>query len=210
VAYGNGRFVTVGDSSTGDHGVPVWWSDDGLHWHRPAPDVAPSGINVWDVAASSGGFVAVAPRGLGASVAWFSPDGATWQQAAVPDGFHAFEVTGTDRGWFAWGDGHVYRSQDGRVWHAFPDEPAWTGDGNLTPCWVDEVDGRVVAGGATDLDTWVLTSGAWAKKDLLVPAPAGTTWCYRHDATVDRATGPTGTVVVQPYTGAADMIAFQP
>ena len=210
VVYANGRFVTVGDSSTGDRGVPVWWSQDGLHWHRPAPGVAPTGLNLWDVAGSSRGFVAIAPRGLHASVAWYSPDGSTWQQTSVPAGFHVYEVTATGSGWFAWGDGHVYRSGDGRAFHAFRSEPSWTGDGNLKPCWVDVVDGRVVAGGATEMDTWVLTSGAWAKRDLLVPPIGATPWCYRHDATVESATGPTGTVVVQPYSAFADMIAFQP
>ena len=84
VAALGGTYVVVGDSSDfEDPGPPVYWSDDGVSWQ--AAEGAPDSVNVTDVIATPGGFLAVGV-GRDGTAAWRSADGHTWVVAPVTVG----------------------------------------------------------------------------------------------------------------------------
>lgn len=126
IAEHAGRFVVVGDSSdlVEDTGPPVYWSADGVDWHRPEPDASPESVNVTDVIATESGFVAV---GIGSrdAAAWKSGDGRIWtpvpvEEPAGPSRSSMWGVTRTRVGLFATGfhagRARLWRSTDGSSW----------------------------------------------------------------------------------------------
>lgn len=124
VAASGGRYVVVGDSSdrVEEPGPPVYWSDDGVSWQAAAG--APDSVNVTDVIAVAGAFLAVGVDQDGPA-AWRSADGDTWLDASVTvDGRGEFDalwgLTRTRLGLYAWGfDGgraRLWRSEDGTAW----------------------------------------------------------------------------------------------
>jgi hypothetical protein len=201
-AQGGGRsvFVVVGDTSGTFDGPrpvpPIWWSDDGQTWHHAS--TGPAFPNVWDVTAYGGGLVAVAPRGLHASTAWYSGDGDHWRQGVVPQGFHVFGVSSTDNGLFAWDDHRVFTSTDGQEWSAVPNTPDLSG---VSICFVQDIKGKTVLGASSrggDPSSWTLEGSAWAADHPHLTSPTIGSWCRRHETEQTSAVGPAGTVSIVP------------
>lgn len=166
-AVHDGRFVVAGSGSRRDPAVSVWWSDDGLSWHRAG------GITtgVADVTATPTGFLALT-TGLDHTAAWTSPDGRTWARVArLPH--RLVGVSWTRAGGFAWGDGTVQTSPDGVTWTAAP-TPAGLAADVLSPCWIDDLGPDVVAYGldrsfqdsSSRPMTWRWTGTGWASVPL--------------------------------------------
>ena len=131
-ADADGRVVGVGTAvnDEGEFVGAIWTSTNGRNWDRIDPNSeaftsdTDSGISIIDVAAGSGGFVAVGSDG-GAEVAiWHSPDGVAWTRADTTDqpfenvgALDAVDAIGT--GWIAAGAGGtvtLWTSPDGLTW----------------------------------------------------------------------------------------------
>jgi hypothetical protein len=201
-AQGGGRsvYVVVGDTSGTFDGPrpvpPIWWSVDGQTWNHAS--TGPAFPNVWDVTAYGGGLVAVAPRGLHASTAWYSVDGDHWRQGVVPQGFHAFGVSSTENGLFAWDDHRIFTSTDGQEWSEVPHAPDLSG---VSMCFIQDIRGKTVLGASSragDPFTWTLQGSTWAADHLPLTSPSTGTWCQQHEIEQTSAVGPTGTVSVVP------------
>ncbi|MBA2953181.1 hypothetical protein GON03_02580 [Nocardioides sp. MAH-18] len=203
VAAMGGRFVAAADTSVsravdGTDLPPLWWSDDGRTWH--AATGGPAVPNAWDVAASDDVFVAVAPRGLRRSTAWYSSDGSSWQRADVPDAFHAFSMSSTAAGLFAWSETAVYTSADGHSWTEVTDLPRTARDGQV--CFVHDLGDEVVLGAVDASDRprgWSRRDGSWQPADA--DRPALGRWCRVHEAVAWTAEGPDTVISVLPYNG---------
>lgn len=201
VAVLDGRFVAAADTSVsrlvdGTDLPPLWWSDDGRTWHEASG--GPAVPNAWDVTASDDAAVAVSPRGPGSSTAWYSSDGSTWQRADVPAEFHAFSVSSTAAGFFAWSETAVHTSADGRSWSTVDDLPRIEEDGRV--CFVHDLGDEVVLGAVGALDRprgWSRRDGTW--QPTTTDRPALGEWCRVHEAVAWSAEGPDTVISVLPY-----------
>jgi len=144
VAWTGTKFVAVGHAGTDSPGAAVWTSVDGADWYRVADGnvfAAPpngGGSNLWSVAASAQGVVAVGREWTvandtvtsGRAAAWFSADGTTWTRShSIADGedarFNA--VAQGPTGWIAGGvvgtgpgRAALWSSTDGDRWTRIP------------------------------------------------------------------------------------------
>jgi hypothetical protein len=197
-AFGEQAPVAVAAGGTGMAAVSswgsVWTSGDGRDW-SPHPDEVLVLGAVADVAAWSGGFVAVGEANGHAGV-WLSPDGVTWtavpdQEAFTGDVVRMVAVTAGGPGLVAVGqydpngfDSHaaVWLSADGLAWIRV-DESSIEGAGAAVP---DEVGGSVelgqaimsdvtaggpglIAVGTVDPYWWYPAAAVWVSED-------GTSW----------------------------------
>ena len=68
-------------------GSGVWWSEDGVTWHRiypfPSAGTNTDGSNLMWAAAGPGGYMVLGRAG----VVWFSEDLETWQEIHLPNGY---------------------------------------------------------------------------------------------------------------------------
>jgi hypothetical protein len=218
VVFQDGTYVAVGNTIGRDGGTPVWWSTDGLSWNRVKPGDGPATTNVWDVFAAGDRFVALAVSRSG-STPWISEDGRTWRPSdSVPDGFRAYGIGSTRIGLVAWGRGGVWISSDGaRTWTAASDEPTFPRSRySLNPCWVEDGEDGLQAiamrngGGPNGTAVrWTSPDGLTWKRRGDVDADAPLLLCGKH--TDDRwlASGPDGTVGVDPFAS-DDLIFFRP
>lgn len=182
IAVHDERFVVVGDSSDFDKaGPPLYWSDDAVHWHAPAPGRGPDSPNVTDVIATDSGFLAVGVDARGPA-AWRSTDGRTWVRSPVDAPGQGstdalWGITSTRLGYFAWGfdGGHaaLWRSPDGTAWAQAGDQRVFDLPQTESICAVRETsagltapgvvaprnsrDGQRVVWSSTDGSEWVLS-----------------------------------------------------
>ena len=113
VAFGNERFVAVGDR--GRRSV----SKDGREW-TDTPNVKAIDTLI-DVAFGNGVFVGVGLHGLRMS----SPDGVTWSERLIgEEGEHINSVVWTGERFVAVGQGATYTSADGLQWERIPNKDA--------------------------------------------------------------------------------------
>ena len=113
VAFGNERFVAVGDR--GRRSV----SKDGREW-TDTPNVKAIDTLI-DVAFGNGVFVGVGLHGLRMS----SPDGVTWSERLIgEEGEHINSVVWTGERFIAVGQGATYTSADGLQWERIPNKDA--------------------------------------------------------------------------------------
>ncbi len=104
VAFGNGRFVAVGDNGR------VAVSADGLHWQFLQP--GPANRNFGGVAFGGGRFAAVGDAGL----VMISEDGLQWTDKSV-GGTRNFQVVAWHDGQFAGaGTGFIHSPDNGETW----------------------------------------------------------------------------------------------
>jgi hypothetical protein len=142
VVVGEGGILVVGGESVwGEIRPRLWFSEDGERWTSVdggagGPLDATGEETVRDVAAVGTGFVAVGSRTIDNQqdgMAWFSPDGTTWEQLEAPTlggGGRQELLTVTSTGGVVvaggytdvdgngQGDPVVWRSPDGRRWSA--------------------------------------------------------------------------------------------
>jgi hypothetical protein len=186
VATDGTRLVAIGsvdrDSAASpgqaEHVGAAWISTDGTTW-----DVVPSVTEFADIAATAGGFVAVALDG-GPAI-WRSADGQTWAQVAGPEALGnglINRIASTGDGFIAVGEsaGHaaVWRSPDGTAWSRAEDQAS------LREGWMRDVaghDGRYVAvGGTSDREVgqvWASDDGtSWDRVDDAGWASGGELW----------------------------------
>lgn len=106
IAYGNGRFVIVGNST------PLY-SDDGVTW---AATTAPHAYK--KVVFENGRFVAIC--GGTSSWAGYSDDGITWTETTLPE----------EKRWVSlvYGNGKFFAFSDGGTYATSEDGITWTGD----------------------------------------------------------------------------------
>jgi hypothetical protein len=129
----DGGLVAVGTAAPGRS--LVWLSADGLEWSMTPNVPDREGTGLAAVAATSEAVVAVGVR-EGRPVAWYSPDGRTWQPARGQDSSGHGEMNSVVafRGGFvaaggagpAFGEGRsaaFWTSADGRQWQRVPDAP---------------------------------------------------------------------------------------
>ncbi|HVN13312.1 MAG TPA: M4 family metallopeptidase, partial [Kineosporiaceae bacterium] len=134
VAYGAGRYVSVGDSGQ------VWTSPDGANWSKRPDPLAGTAVAI----AYGGGQFAAAGQQLVVT----SADGLTWtdHSSTLPSGFTPRGITFGGGTWVVVGwNGNIFTSADGGTWLA-----ADSG----TTIELDDVaygDGRFVAVGGTIL-----------------------------------------------------------
>ena len=161
VTYGNGLFVAVASSGTGNR---VMTSPDGITWtsRTSASD------NAWrDVTYGNGLFVAVATSGTGDRV-MTSPDGITWTS----------RTSAADNSWFgvSYGNGSfvaVSASGTGNRVMTSPDGITWTSRTSASDnAWRDVTYGN-------GLFVAVATSGTG---DRVMTSPNGITWTSRTSA----------------------------
>lgn len=106
VAYGNGRFVAVGDVGT------VITSPDGEQWNLVASG---QGIGLSSVVFGGGRFIAAGQDGT----LYHSTDGLTWTQQSIRGGGELKEIAfGAGRWVIFHGDGRMLTSTDGESWSA--------------------------------------------------------------------------------------------
>jgi len=96
IAYGNGRYVAVGQYSASDFGF-IQTSEDGIHWttRGDGPDLPPSGsgfiFDLYDVTFGNGLFVAVGYDFYGGANLYSSTNGINWAthtNATVSNFYH--------------------------------------------------------------------------------------------------------------------------
>jgi hypothetical protein len=217
-------YVVVGDSSDLENpGPPVYWSDDGVSWQ--AAKGAPDSVNVTDVIATPGGFLAVGV-GRAGTAAWRSADGHAWVVAPITagdgGGRHAlWGLTGTRLGFFAWGfdDGRaqLWRSADGTAWAPVADGSAFDLPQSESICAVRDVadglratgveaprgtgKGHRVVWTSSDGETWVLAEAAGPPETWCDPPAELGHWEARGDAGLVR--------IPEPY-GDANLIELVP
>jgi hypothetical protein len=119
LAFGNGRFVGVGDRGRRS------WSEDGRTWHDfPKP---PAKETMVEIAFGAGRFVGVGLHGLRMS----TPNGETWSEALIgEEGEHLNSIVWNGRQFVAVGAGATYFSPDGVAWERKPNQ-----DAPLTCVW---------------------------------------------------------------------------
>jgi len=164
--------------------------------------------NVWDVASYGGGLVAVVPRGLHHSTAWYSADGDQWLKAEVPEDFHVTYVSSTTNGLFAWFDHRVFTSADGQHWFDGAKAPDPTG---ARLCFVQDIGGQTVLGatsGSTPL-AWVLEGSRWTSRPSLAAGENSDGWCGRHQTAMTSALGPPGKVSIRPLEDFFDTVFLE-
>lgn len=205
---GTSVYVVVGDTSGTFDGPrptpPIWWSPDARTWHHAT--TGPDFPNVWDVATYDGRLVAVAPKGLHHSTAWYSTDGDRWLRVDVPADFHAFAVSPTRNGLFAWSDDAVFASPDGRHWSDVASAPDPSG-GRI--CFVQDVAGQTVLGAVSHEESplaWVLEGGRWTSRPSLAAGEDAKGWCARHETPRTSTVGPAGTVTIRPLESIFDTV----
>jgi hypothetical protein len=139
VTVGPTGFVAVGYRETAESRVGlVWWSEDGSTWSAAGPAGTFDDVEMLDVTAAPGGYVALALGTLGAAVErphpvfFGSTDGRVWDRLVdVPgsEGAYPVAVTGGANGVVAVGTDAagttvVWRSADGRTFdHVVIDDP---------------------------------------------------------------------------------------
>lgn len=163
---GRGGLIVVGGLPGGEAETTVpaaWHSADGGTWTR-APVGTPALARMSAVAVRSGAIVAIGDGRVGGGTgsspadqsvnqmyAWFSADGDTWSQVALPDssGFIPSAITSWSGGFAAIAqlDGitlssSVWTSADGRTWQKSPQDFA-----RFTPTAMAGFGGRLVAVG---------------------------------------------------------------
>ncbi len=140
VTVGSTGFVAVGYRETEDARVGLIWSSvDGTTWSVAGPAGTFDDVEMLDVSAAPGGYVALALGTLGAAaerphpVFFRSPDGETWERLTdVPgsDGAYPMAVTGGENGVVAVGSDAtgrtvVWRSPDGKTFdNVLIDDPS--------------------------------------------------------------------------------------
>ena len=140
VTVGSTGFVAVGYRETEDARVGLIWSSvDGTTWSVAGPAGTFDDVEMLDVSAAPGGYVALALGTLGAAaerphpVFFRSPDGETWERLTdVPgsDGAYPMAVTGGENGVVAVGSDAtgrtvVWRSTDGKTFdNVLIDDPS--------------------------------------------------------------------------------------
>jgi hypothetical protein len=111
VAYGNGRYVAVGQFVTDDTGMH-YTSEDGVNWTWRNPNPFVDGMtDVYDVAYANGLFVAVGWGGLGNPCLYTSTDGITWSSRTNGLIANFFRVI--------YGGGLFVAVGDGQLWQNF-------------------------------------------------------------------------------------------
>lgn len=215
VAAMGGTYVVVGDSSDfEDAGPPVYWSGDGVSWQ--AAGGALDSVNVTDVIATPGGFLAVGVGGDG-TAAWRSADGHTWVVSPLTLGDGGgrpalWGITETRLGFYAWGfrDGQaeLWRSADGMAWAPVADESVFDLPQSESICVVRDIEGGLRAPGVeaargtreghrvvwttSDGETWVLAEAAGAPQLWCDPPAELNHWEARGDAGLVRIADPYG------------------
>jgi hypothetical protein len=153
----DGRVIGVGTAvnDDGEFVGAIWTSTDGRTWERIDPNSetfvsnTDSDVSIFDVAAGSGGFVAVGSDGGTEVAIWHSPDGLKWTRADTAD--QPFDYLGTlsavdalGTGWIAAGP-HGYADMNGGT------VTLWTSPDGLTWDRVHSIDpGFAVSVVATD------------------------------------------------------------
>jgi len=162
VVYGNGRFVAVSNSGSGNR---VMTSPDGINW---TDGVSAAGNDWRSVTYGNGLFVAVSATGTNDRV-MTSPDGTTWTS----------RTTSAENTWnsVAYGNGtFVAISTDGSTQHAMssPDGITWTARTTAT----DNTWQAVTYGNGL----FVAVASAGTTNTFVMTSPDGTTWTSRTSA----------------------------
>ncbi len=125
IAYGNGRYVAVGQYYFNDMGFYAT-SEDGLNWQAATPG-APLVVDLYSVAYGNGVFVAVGWDWWWGGNLWSSADGFHWTRHTNPTVSNFYDVSCGAGLFVAVGDGvlpqtntttnrNIYTSPDGAVW----------------------------------------------------------------------------------------------
>jgi hypothetical protein len=156
----------------------AWTSGDADRWDLATIDPSPGSFAV-SVAVSPGaaGRIVAGGRSGGSPVAWDSTDGRTWTRQTIPTLSNGAEwerivtVIATDAGFLAGGSSgpelgdrraRFWRSADGVVWSAVPDDPAF---GGVEVASIVARDGRFVALGRLGTGQRGTGSIAWVSAD---------------------------------------------
>ena len=128
VAYGNGRYVAVGQYE-GDVGI-VQTSDDGLHWTKRTPsggDTFLFFLDLFDVTFGNNVFVAVGWDWFGGANIYHSTNGIAWTPHTTAIGNINRVIFGDDK-FVAVGDGQLLQSSQMTNYNIYtsPDGSNWT------------------------------------------------------------------------------------
>lgn len=206
VAYGE-HWTVEGSTPT----FVVLHSTDGTSWASavfPDQNGGRTGVLVQNVAALSGGFVAIGSNDQaagsgtnGGGAAWYSPDGLTWTRAAAPAGSNdlilyaaagSAGVVATTNAPVA-SSNEVWVSADGRTWHMAETSPFIGGSGWLAG------DGNQILAVSGPSVTWSQDGLTWHRGDSTPPMPSmstpgmsGLAWIFGSTVV---AVGPDGTTI---------------
>ncbi|HET9522174.1 MAG TPA: hypothetical protein VFO73_14090 [Candidatus Limnocylindrales bacterium] len=186
LVVGDEQHLAAGNTRAGaGTEAAVWASSDGREWTKVAGDAfAPepgcSSTRAEDIAAGTGGYVAVGTEWGGGScgqhaAAWLSPDGRTWSRAEMAPGSHAMHnVVGGPDGYVAAGAGKASANEgtrgafvfspDGRAWTQAPDQEGLRG-AEPQAVVADPLGYLAIGMAITDLRSGAMAPAAWRSSD---------------------------------------------